>query len=409
MMELFRYTIDNGIRFVHHRTPGVVAYCGLMVNTGSRDEEVADGEHGVAHCIEHMFFKGTAKRRAYHILSYLDDSGGELNAYTTKEETAVYASVLNDDIERAFKIISDITFNSTFPAKELEREKDVIIEEINSYLDDPGELIFDEFEELVFKGHPLGRNILGSRESVKAIKSGKLKHFIKKNYFTDEMVFCSIGNFSGEKGLKLFKKYFSDVPARTNRERIKSVYDYSPASRIKKLDTFQTHCIIGNIAYKLDDDRRIGLVLLNNLLGGQGLNSRLNLSLRENNGLAYNVESSYTPYFDVGVFSIYFGTDPINLEKATSITFKELERLREKQLGPIQLNKAKKQIKGYLARSFENYESLMLSLCKSLLAFDRADSVEDMNKKIDSITPSDLLEIANEVFDPNKISTLIYK
>jgi predicted Zn-dependent peptidase len=408
-MELYRYVSDNGIRLVYHRTPGVVAYCGLMINTGSRDENAEEGEHGAAHFIEHMFFKGTSKRKAYHILSYLDDSGGELNAYTTKEETAVYASVLKEDIERAMNIISDITFNSTFPAKEIEKEKDVIIEEINSYLDNPGEMIYDDFEDLVFLGHPLGRNILGTPDSVKSLKSRMLQKFIKKNYFTDEMVFCLVGNIPEKKLLRLFQKYFGNLPARTGRKRSYPDYHYSPSYNIKRLDTFQTHCVIGNVAYKMDNKNRVGLILLNNLLGGQGLNSRLNMSLREKNGLAYNVESSYNPYQDTGIFSIYFGTDTDNLEKSISIAMKELKSLREKPLGYIQMNKAKNQIKGYLARSYESYENLMLTICKSVLTFDRIDSVEEMTSVIDAITPSNILDIANEIFDQNSLSTLIYK
>ncbi len=408
-MELYRYISDNGIRLVYHHTPGVVAYCGLMVNTGSRDEIVNEGEHGAAHFIEHMFFKGTAKRKTYHILSYLDDSGGELNAYTTKEETAIYASVLKDDIERAMNIISDITFNSTFPAKEIEREKDVIIEEINSYLDNPGEMIFDDFEDMVFSGHPLGRNIMGTHGSVKSIGSRILKNFIKKNYYTDEMVFCVVGNFPENKVLRLFKKYFGSVTGRTGRERFYPEYNYSPTSKIKKLNTYQSHCIIGNVAYKMDNKNRIGLILLNNLLGGQGLNSRLNMSLREKNGLAYNVESSYNPYYDTGIFSIYFGTDEGNLDRSIAIAMKELKTLREKPLGTIQLNKAKNQIKGYMARSYESYENLMLTICKSILIFDRIDSVEETTKTIDAITQQEVIAIANEIFDQGKLSTLIYK
>ena len=408
-MELYRYVGDNGIRLVYHRTPGVVAHCGLMINTGSRDENPEEGEHGAAHFIEHMFFKGTSKRKSYHILSYLDDSGGELNAYTTKEESAIYASVLKEDIERAMNIISDIVFNSTFPAKEIEKEKDVIIEEINSYLDNPGEMIYDDFENLVFGGHPLGRTILGTPDSIKSLKSHILHNFIKKNYFTDEMVFCLVGNIPEKKLLRLFQKYFGDLPAHTCRERSCPEFRYSPSYNVKKLGTFQTHCVIGNVAYKMENKNRIGLILLTNLLGGQGLNSRLNMSLREKNGLAYNVESSYNPYHDTGIFSIYFGTDSNNLEKSISIAMKELKTLREKPLGSIQMNKAKNQIKGYLTRSYESYENLMLAICKSIIAFDRVDSVEEMFGVIDAITPSNILDIANEIFDRNSLSTLIYQ
>jgi len=406
-MDLLLHTLDNGIRLVHHRIPGMVAHCGIIINTGSRDE--TEKEHGIAHFIEHMLFKGTGKRKAYHILSRLEDVGGELNAYTTKEETAIHASFLKDDYERTIELISDITFNSVFPDKEIEKEKDVVIEEINSYLDNPSELIFDDFEELIFAGQPIGRNILGSPESVKSFSRKTITDFIKNNYNTHEMVFCSVGNISDDKIMKLFKTHFAGIVTFNNAPRSNKSWTYKPASLTKKMDTFQNHCIIGNLAYDLKDEKRMGMFLLNNILGGQGLNSRLNLSLREKNGLAYNVESSYNPYCDTGIFSIYFGTDAQYLNKSISIAMSELNKLRTTKLGTIQLSKAKNQIKGYLARGYENHESLMLSLGKSLLVFNKIDTIEDICKKIDSITASELLETANDIFEPEKLSTLIYK
>lgn len=406
-MELLLHTLNNGIRLVHHRIPGLVGHCGLIINTGSRDE--TDIEHGIAHFIEHVLFKGTKKRKAYHILSRLEDVGGELNAYTTKEETAIHASFLKEDYERAIELISDITFNSVFPEKEIEKEKDVVIEEINSYLDNPAELIFDDFEELIFFNQPIGRNILGTPESVKSFSQKKISDFISNNYNTHQMVFCSVGNISDEKILKLFKTNFDDIVTGNREARSITTWIYKPNSVIKKKDTFQNHCIIGNLAYDLKDKRRMGMFLLNNILGGQGLNSRLNLSLREKNGLAYNVESSYNPYWDTGIFSIYFGTDSQYLNKSISIAMSELKKLRTTKLGTIQLSKAKNQIKGYLARGYENHESLMLSLGKSLLVFHKIDTIEDICKKIDNVTASELIETANQIFEPSLLSTLIYK
>lgn len=406
-MDLLFHTLKNGIRLVHQTIPGMVAHCGIIINVGSRDE--SEVEHGMAHFIEHVLFKGTRKRKAYHILSRLEDVGGELNAYTTKEETAIHASFLKDDYERAVELISDITFNSVFPEKEIEKEKDVVIEEINSYLDNPSELIFDDFEELIFANQPIGRNILGTPESVKSFNHKKVLSFIAKNYNTHEMVFCSVGNIPDEKILKLFKSHFEGIKTNKIEQRPIKRWDYKPSVQTKKMDTFQNHCIIGNIAYDLKDDRRMGMFLLNNILGGQGLNSRLNLSLREKNGLAYNVESSYNPYCDTGVFSLYFGTDAQYLSKSTSIALSELKKLRTSKLGTIQLSKAKNQIKGYLARGYENHESLMLSLGKSLLTFNKIESIEQICRKIDDITAEQLLEISNDVFDPAKLSTLIYK
>jgi predicted Zn-dependent peptidase len=406
-MDLLLSKLDNGIRLVHMPISGLVAHCGLIINTGSRDE--TQKEHGIAHFIEHMLFKGTIKRKAYHILSRLEDVGGELNAYTTKEETAIHASFLKEDYERAIELISDITFSSTFPEKEIEKEKDVVIEEINSYLDSPSELIFDDFEELIFANQPIGRNILGTPESVKSFTKKDLTNFISKNYDTNQMVFCSVGNISEIKLLKLFRANFSHITTEKNAQRNNKTWLYKPASVTKKMDTYQNHCIMGNIAYDLKDERRMGMFLLNNILGGQGLNSRLNLSLREKNGLAYNVESSYSPYCDTGIFSIYFGTDSQYLEKSMAIALAELKKLRSSKLGTIQLSKAKNQIKGYLARGYENHESLMLSLGKSLLIFNRIDTIGELCNKIDSVTASELLSTANDIFEPSKMSTLIYK
>ena len=406
-MDNFHHILNNGIRLVHHRIPGIVAHCGLIINAGSRDE--SEAEHGIAHFIEHMLFKGTTKRKAYHILSRLEDVGGELNAYTTKEETAIHASFMAEHFERAIEIISDITFNSVFPTKEIEKEKEVVLEEINSYKDNPAELIFDDFEELIFKNQPIGRNILGTVKTVKSFSDQSILSFIADNYNTHEMVFCSVGNIPDEKILKLFIKYFSEIPSKSSKTKKRNHWLYVPTTVNRKMNTYQDHCIIGNIAYDLKDKRRMGMFLLNNILGGQGLNSRLNLSLREKNGFAYNVESSYNPYCDTGVFSIYFGTDHHNLEKSIAIAFKELDKLRSVRLGTIQLSKAKNQIKGYLARGYENHESLMLSLGKSLLVFNKIDTIEDISLKIDSISSAELIETANEVFDRSKLSLLIYK
>ncbi len=406
-MLLSYHTLDNGIRLVHHQTNGMVAHCGLLINTGSRDESPT--EHGMAHFIEHMLFKGTSRRKAYHILSCLDDRGGELNAYTTKEETAVHASILKEDLERAVDLICDITFNSRFPEKELEKEKEVVIEEIKAVLDNPSELIFDEFEELIFQNGSLGRSILGTPETVKAFKRQDLVKFISGNYNTDQMVFCSVGNIPAENIIRIFHKYFNNVTPKTSKATRNKRGSYQPATVIKDKDTNQNHCMIGNITYGLKHRYRIGMFLLNNILGGPVLNSRLNLSLREKNGYAYSIESGYNAFCDTGLFSIYFGTENRNLEKCLSIIRKELNKLRNTRLGLIQLGRAKNQIKGSLARAYENHESLMLSLAKNLLVFDNIDSPEKISKKIDALTSSQLLEIANEVFEPGELSTLIYK
>ncbi len=406
-MDLLIHTLPNGIRLVHATVSGMVAHCGLIINAGSRDE--LEGEYGIAHFIEHMLFKGTKKRKSYHILSRLEDVGGELNAYTTKEDTAVYASFLRDDYERASELIADITFNSIYPEKEIKKEKDVVIEEINSYLDTPAELIFDEFEEQIFDGLPVGRSILGKPDTVKSFSRKKITEFIGRNYCPEQIVFCSVGNIPGDKILKSFKYHFGQIKPGKKENQKSTVWNYIPSNITKQKDTYQNHCIIGNQAFSIRDEKRLGMFLLNNILGGQGLNSRLNLALREKNGLAYSVESNYTPYSDSGSVSIYFGTDKQYLEKSISIVTKELNKLCSCKLGSIQLSKAKRQIKGYLARGYENHENLMLSLGKSLLTFDKIETIGETYSKIDAITSSQLLDIANEVFDRSGLSTLIYK
>lgn len=406
-MDLSYHTLPNGIRMVHCPTASEVAHCGIIINTGSRDEQ-AD-EHGTAHFIEHMLFKGTTHRKAYHILSRLEDVGGELNAYTTKEETAIHASFLKEYYPRAVELIADLLFSSTFPPAEIEKEKEVIMEEINSYLDNPAEYIFDEFEEMVFPGQPIGRNILGTPETVRTVTAERIRRFIRHNYSTDQMVFCSVGAISPSKIRTLFEKYFSHAGANTGIRRKKADYRYTPVNRERKMDTYQNHCIIGNIGYDLHHDKRMGLFILNNILGGQGMNSRLNLSLREKRGYAYNVESMYNPYTDTGLITIYFGTDTRNLEKSIALTLAELDRLRRQPLGTLQLSRAKNQIRGYLARAYENHESLMLSLGKSLQIFDRIDSMTELFRKIDAVTTGELTGIAETVFDRSSLSTLIYR
>ncbi len=406
-MDLTLHTLPNGIRLVHLPTASAVAHCGIIINAGSRDE--LPEEHGVAHFIEHMLFKGTTHRKSYHILSRLEDVGGELNAYTTKEETAIHASFLKEHYPRAAELISDLLFSSTFPPAEIEKEKEVVIEEINSYLDNPAEYIFDEFEEMVFPDQPIGRSILGMPATVRTITGDSLRRFITRNYSPSQMVFCSVGAISPRQIITLFEKYFSHAPAGKDSRRKRSEYLYRPVNTEKETDTWQNHCIIGNIAYDLHDRRRMGLFMLNNILGGQGMNSRLNLSLREKRGYAYNVESVYNPYTDTGLVTIYFGTDNRNLGKSIALIHKELNRLRNQSLGTLQLSRAKNQIKGYLARAYENHESLMLSLGKSLLIFDRIDTMEETFRKIDAVTAGELTETAQAIFDRTSLSTLIYR
>jgi len=406
-MEYQTYILSNGIKLIHKPVKSPVAHAGIIINTGSRDEHKE--EHGIAHFIEHMIFKGTKKRKAFHILSRLEDVGGELNAYTSKEETCIYASFMKEDYQRAFELISDIVFNSSFPERELKKEKEVIIEEINSYLDQPGEQIFDDFEELIYKNAPIGRSILGTPEKLRKLTKNTLNRFIQQHYNTDQIIVCSVGKLSFSRLVKYFEKYFGNVPATYRTWQRKKAGFYHPEKKIIDKETYQSHCIIGNRAYDLNDKRRTDLHLLNNILGGQGLNSRLNLSLREKNGYAYNIESNYSPYFDTGVLSIYFGTDRKNLEKSISLTYKEFDKLKTKKLGEIQLARAKRQLKGQLMRSAEINENLMLAIGKSYLVYGKVETPEEINRKIEAITASGLMEIANEILDIDQLSMLAYK
>jgi predicted Zn-dependent peptidase len=406
-MNYERYTLENGIRIIHLHSDSAVGHCGLIINTGSRDEE--ENEHGMAHFIEHAIFKGTKKRKAYHILSRIDDVGGEINAYTTKEETTIHTSFLKNDYERALELIADITFNSTFPGKEITREKEVIIEEIKSYQDDPAELIFDDFEELVFKNQPLGKNILGNPLDLRRFTKTDIESFIRKNYHTNEMVLCSVGNIPFKKLIRLASKYFGNIPPNPRVNNRTRFDNYTPEIKIIKKRTHQTHCIMGNIAYNTHDKKKIGMTLLDNILGGPGLNSRLNLLLREKYGYAYHVESNYTAYSDTGIFALYFGTDKENLEKSIKLVKKEFARLRETKLGVMQLKKAKRQLFGQIAINAENNANLLLAMGKSYLLYNKVDQLEDIRQKIEAITVDDLQEIANKILDEKQLSMLIYK
>ncbi len=401
------YTLPNGIRLIHKYADSPVGHLGILINTGSRDEE--PDEHGLAHFIEHSVFKGTKKRKAFHILSRIEDVGGELNAYTTKEETTLYSTFLAEFYERTAELLSDILFNSTYPEKELKREKEVVLEEINSYKDSPSELIFDEFEELIYDGHPIARNILGNPVNLISFNRESILRFIGNNYHTDQMVISSVGKIDFGALIKLTEKYFGQAETKLRQNSRKIFDNYIPGNLLVEKDTFQSHCMIGNLAFDVMHPRRIAMVLLNNIIGGQAMNSRLNMALRERKGMAYNIESGYTAYTDTGLFNVYFGTDHENLEKAIGLVLKEFKLLREKKLGVLQLSKAQKQLMGQIAISTENREDLMLTIGKSYLLFNKVDTIQTIFRKIEAITPLDLLEVANEVLNESQMSRLVYK
>ena len=405
--EYESFTLPNGIRIIHKFDSSPVVYCGLIINTGSRDE--LPHEHGIAHFIEHAIFKGTSKRNAYQINSCMDDVGGDINAYTTKEETCIYAIFLDHYFAKGIELISDIVFHSTFPKKELEKEKSVIFDEINSYKDSPSELIFDDFEELIFPNHPIGKNILGNPALMKKFSSKDIIQFMNRNYSTHEMVFSSVGNISFSKVKQLALKFFGQIPESIRQFTRIAPTNYIPTQQELKKKTFQTHCIIGCTAYSFKNEKnRVGLTLLNNILAGPSLNSRLSLSLREKHGYAYNIESGFTAFTDTGIESIYFGTDKKYFDKCLGLIDKELRILKTKKLGVIQLSKAKKQLTGQIAIASENKESLMMSFGKSYLHFNKVDSLQEIYHKIEAVTSDQLIEIANEIFDAKSFSKLVY-
>jgi len=405
--DFLTHTLKNGIRLIHKPTDSPVGHLGILINTGSRDEEVH--EHGLAHFIEHSVFKGTKKRRAFHILSRIEDVGGELNAYTTKEETALYSTFLAEFYDRTAELLSDILFNSVYPEKEIKREKEVINEEINSYKDTPSELIFDDFEEMVFHGHPIARNILGTKKNLRRFNRAGIFNFIDKNYHTDQMVIGSVGKISFPNLVRMVEKYFGYAEPKFRSNGRNRFENYIPGNRVLQKNTFQAHCVLGNVAFDFAHPKRIAMVLLNNIIGGQAMNSRLNLALRERKGLAYNIESGYSAYSDTGLFSVYFGTEHENLARATDLVLKEFKLLRNKKLGTVQLKKAQKQLIGQIAISTENREDLMLTIAKSYLIYNKVDPMRVIFQKIEAITAEDLLEVANIVLDEKQISKIVYR
>lgn len=401
------HTLSNGIRLVHKHTDSHVAHCGIIINAGSRDE--LPHEQGLAHFIEHVIFKGTAKRKAFHVLSLMENVGGELNAYTSKEETAIYASFMHPYYERCLDLLADISFSPVFPEKELEKEKDVVIDEINSYKDTPSEQIMDDFDELIFNDHPMGRNILGTPANLKKFNRNSVFEFINRTYATSSISICSVGRIDFNRLVKLVEKHFGHIPPRlAGAERVPMSL-YVPQTKFVNRRNHQVHCVMGNRAYANKSEMKTALILLNNILGGPGLNSRLNLNIREKYGFCYTIESNYQPYSDTGIFSIYLGTDKEHLDKTISLVHRELDKLRSQKLGVLQLKRAKQQLKGQVAISFESNMNEMLSIGKSLLVYDKVDTLEEIYQKIDVITEANLLEAANEVFDPNALSMLVFK
>lgn len=407
MEEFTTYILPNGIRGIHRQVKGAaVAHCALVVGAGTRDE--AKDEYGLAHLTEHALFKGTAKRKAWQVNCRLENLGGELNAFTTKEDTTIHTTVLKGDFGKAVELIADIVFRSTFPDRELEREKEVIIDEINTYKDAPAELIYDTFEDLVFEGSELGHNILGRKAALMRYTGDSVRRFVDRTYTTDEMVFSSIGSFSARTAESYARRYLGDFQSSTrNYERQKTAPLAAPFDRTITRHTHQTHCILGGRAYELQEEKRLPLSLLVNRLGGPCANSILNVEVREKHGLTYNIEANYTPYSDAGVVAIYFSSDHHHTDDCLELIHRQLDRLRTIPFTARQLAMAKRQFIAQMAISCENKENYILGAGKAILSHGEMDTMEEAYRKIQALTARDLQEVAEEIF--TDLSRLSFK
>lgn len=405
------HTLPNGLRIIHTPSPTRVAYAGFAIKAGTRHEP--PHLQGMAHFVEHMLFKGTARRRAWHILNRMEHVGGDLNAYTNKEEMVVYAAFLREHFGRAVELLADIVFNSTFPQHEMDKEVEVIIDEIQSYEDSPQELIYDDFEEMLFPGHPLGKNILGSPGQLRTYRTADALDFTARHYRPDNMVLFVKGNLDFRQVVRLAEKYAGSVSPASGRggrehEEI-PLPPYKPAHVTLDKETHQAHVLIGGRAYDAHNGKRTALYLLNNLLGGPGMNSRLNVSLRERRGLVYTVESNLTAYTDTGVWCIYFGCDHEDVDRCRELVLRELKSLCEKPLTAAQLRAAQKQLIGQIGVACDNFENRALDMGKAFLHYGQYEKQESLFARIESLTPSLLQEVANEMFAEESLSTLIYR
>ena len=450
-MKYNTYTLDNGLRIIHLPSDSQVVYCGYQINAGTRNEE--PGEEGLAHFCEHVTFKGTERRKAWHILNCLESVGGDLNAYTNKEGTVYYSAILKEHIARAVDLLSDIVFHSVYPQAEIDKEVEVICDEIESYNDSPAELIYDEFENILFKGSPLGHNILGTAEQVRAFKTEDALRFTRKLYRPDNAIFFAYGDIDFKKLVKLIGRALADddsmsklaaenLPQISQITQIsrdeKSIAEEKSVSSVKSVgpkkypsvgpknypsvgdgiagqtivmqkNTHQAHVMIGTRAYDVNDDRRMPLYLLNNMLGGPGMNAKLNLALREHNGLVYTVESTMVAYGDTGTWSIYFGCDEHDVKRCLRLVRKELDKFMQKPLSDAQLKAAKKQIKGQIGVACDNRENFALDFGKSFLHYGWEKNVDRLYEQVDAITAAQIQAVAQELFDKDRLTTLIFK
>lgn len=452
-MKYNTYTLDNGLRIIHMPSDSKVVYCGYQINAGTRNEE--PGEEGLAHFCEHVTFKGTERRKAWHILNCLESVGGDLNAYTNKEGTVYYSAILKEHIARAVDLLTDIVFHSVYPQAEIDKEVEVICDEIESYNDSPAELIYDEFENIIFKGSPLGHNILGTAEQVRSFKTEDALRFTRKLYRPDNAIFFAYGDIDFKKLVKLIRKALADDDSGklaenaansvgklaeeklpqisqitqisgdensiTTEKSVSSVKSVGPENYpsvgkeiagqtiVMQKNTHQAHVMIGTRAYDVNDSRRMPLYLLNNMLGGPGMNAKLNLALREHNGLVYTVESTMVAYGDTGIWSIYFGCDEHDVKRCLRLVRKELDKFMQKPLSEAQLKAAKKQIKGQVGVACDNRENFALDFGKSFLHYGWEKNVDRLYKQVDEITAEQIQAVAQELFDKDRLTTLIFR
>ncbi|MBO1362347.1 insulinase family protein [Prevotella sp. A2931] len=407
------FTLDNGLRVIHRPDSSPIVYCGYQINAGTRDEE--PGEEGLAHFCEHATFKGTSRRKAWHVLNGLESVGGDLNAFTTKEDTVYYAAILKEHTSRAIDLLTDIVFHSVYPQHELDKEVEVICDEIESYHDSPAELIFDEFENMIFEGHPLGHNILGTATAVRSFTTADALRFTGRHYRPDNAIFFIAGDVDFRKVICQLQRADWSGKGRIAREsgspvaRNSPVSPSSPSSLIVNRNTHQAHVMLGCRAYDIHDERRMSLYLLNNMLGGPGMNARLNLALREHHGLVYTVDSTMVSYSDTGLWAVYFGCDPHDVKRCVRLIRRELDKVMEKPLSAVQLGKAKKQLKGQIGVACDNRESFALDFGKSFLHYGWEKDITTLFQNIDAITPENIQQVARELMAPDRLTTLIYQ
>ena len=432
-MKYNTYTLDNGLRIIHLPSDSKVVYCGYQINAGTRNEE--PGEEGLAHFCEHVTFKGTERRKAWHILNCLESVGGDLNAYTNKEGTVYYSAILKEHIARAVDLLTDIVFHSVYPQAEIDKEVEVICDEIESYNDSPAELIYDEFENIIFKGSPLGHNILGTAEQVRSFKTEDALRFTRKLYRPDNAIFFAYGDIDFKKLVRLLKKSFLSEEQRVKSEEttfgdrresqfnspeaqaqfniqhstFNTQHSFEGQTIVMQKNTHQAHVMIGTRAYDVNDSRRMALYLLNNMLGGPGMNAKLNLALREHNGLVYTVESTMVAYGDTGIWSIYFGCDEHDVKRCLRLVRKELDKFMQKPLSEAQLKAAKKQIKGQVGVACDNRENFALDFGKSFLHYGWEKNVDRLYEQVDEITAEQIQAVAQELFDKDRLTTLIFR